>query len=251
MTLDKQITKLLKSAKAYLEVPSGNKKQVESLHTLRVTARKLVSVSAPETYQIELFKHLIQSSNKLRDLDVFTTEILPAFPKKLRSSMTSLYQGLEEFREQLDIEYKLWLEADALLEIQDLLTDSEHIKQKSNGRPERNKLELNDIQKRLQKNIKLIQKVDVEDKHIHKVRLKIKQLHYQLEHFYPQEEKLIKKCAYLQDELGHFHDLCQGIKLLKKHQDLIQKENLTQYLEHLEKNKVAILNTIRSKCHKK
>ena len=251
MTLEKLITKLLKSARAYLEVPSGNKKQVESLHTLRVTARKLVSVSAPETYQIILFKHIIQSSNKLRDLDVFTTEILPTFPKKLQSSMSSLYQGLEEFREQLDIEYKLWLEADVLLELQDLLTDSEQIKKKSSGRPDKNKLELNDIQKKLQKNIKIIQKVDVEDKHIHKVRLKIKQLHYQLEHFYPQEEKLIKKCAYLQDELGHFHDLCQGITLLKKHENLIQKENLTQYLEHLEKNKAATLNTVRSKSYKK
>ncbi|MEA1989920.1 MAG: CHAD domain-containing protein [Pseudomonadota bacterium] len=251
MVLDKQIKKLLKSAKAYLEIPIGNKKQVESLHTLRVTARKLVSVSAPDTYQIKLFKHIIQSSNKLRDLDVFTTEILPAFPKKLQSSMTSLYKGLEEFREQLDIEFKLWLEADVLLEIQDLLTDSEQIKKESSGRPDKHKLEQNDIEKKLQKNIKLIQKVDIEDKHIHKARLKIKQLHYQLEHFYPQEEKLLKKCTYLQDELGHFHDLCQGIKLLKKYADLTQKENLTQYLKHLEKNKVALLHTIRSKCHNK
>ena len=246
MALDKQIKKLLKSTKAYLDVPTGNSKQVESLHTLRVTARKLVSVSAPETYQIQLFKHIIQSSNKLRDLDVFTTEILPDFPKKLQSSMTSLYQYLEEFREQLDIEFKLWLEADALLEIQDLVTNSDQVKKKTVSRPDKHKLELNDIEKKLQKNIKLIKKVDIEDKHIHKVRLKIKQLHYQLEHFYPQEKKLLKKCAYLQDELGHFHDLCQGIKLLKKHQGLIQKENLTQYLKHLEKNKIALLHTLRS-----
>lgn len=253
--MDKQIKKLTRLIQTYLshdrQADEGDDQTIEHLHKIRVTARKLVSLSPPETYQIQLFKKVIQASNSLRDIDVFRSELLPSFPDKWQSKMTPLYVSIAEFRNQLDVKFQLLLETEIQAEIETLHSSLVDIEKKTSTISERHKLDIKEIEKQLQKQIKIIQKIEIEDKHLHKARLKIKRLHYQLEHFYPKEHKLAKICAYLQDELGHFHDLCQGIKLLKKHQELISEAQLKKYTKHLESNKELLLQSIRSKLHKK
>ena len=256
--MDKQIKKLTRLIQTYLshdrQADEGDNQTIEHLHKIRVTARKLVSVSPPESDQLQLFKKVIQASNSLRDIDVFRAELLPSFPEKWQSKMAPLYQGIAEFREQLDVKFKLLLETEILADIEALLVSLAAIDGKRSTisvNADKHKLELNEIEKQLQKQIKVIQKIDIEDKHLHKARLKIKRLRYQLEHFHSKEKKALELCVYLQDELGHFHDLCQGIKLLKKHAELMSDMQLNKYVKHLEKNKESLLQSIRSKLHKK
>lgn len=249
--MDKQIKKLLKVIERYVEIPNGDIEQIEGLHKVRVTARKLVSVSPPESYSGKLFKKVIQSSNHLRDLDVFRSEVLKDFPEAWQESMQALYQGIEELRDELDAKFKLLLDMELREELEVLSANYDQIAKKSTSDSHRHKLELIEIEKRLRKQLKILQKLDLEDKQVHKVRLKIKRLRYQLEHFYAKEERLLTVTTYLQNELGHFHDITQGIKLLKQHKELMSEEQLTRYLEHMEQTKNTLLQNVRKKLHSK
>lgn len=129
------------------------------------------------------------------------------------------------------------------------MDDFEHLQKKNSSSAERHKLLLSEIEKRLKAQLKILRAVEIEDKQVHKVRLKIKRLRYQLEHFYTEQEEALQLTTYLQDELGVFHDLCQGIKWLNKYLGE-DKEQLKSIQDLLQTRKEKNLQSVRKTLHK-
>ncbi len=242
------IEKLLKKIDKY-ERLEQSKSQVELLHKIRVNSRKLVALSPPESYSAQVLKRLIQSSNALRDLDVLQNETLKDLPEKWQKELRPIYQYLAERRHEMDAQFKLLLQMELRDEIQGLVDDFDQLQKKSSRSAERHKLSLSEIERRLKLQLKILRAVDIEDKQVHKVRLKIKRLRYQLEHFYVNQEQALELTTYLQDELGKFQDLCQGMKWLKKYLDS-DKTRLKSIQELLQSRKDSILQSVRKTLHK-
>lgn len=219
------------------------------LHKLRIKTRKLIALSPPESYQTLLFKRVLQCSNQLRDIDVFSREILPSFPNKWQAALHPIYIAMQDVREELDIQFKLLLSTELQAELLDLEQNFLETFKKSTADSQRQQLPFTEIEKRFKKQLTLIQMIDIEDQQLHKVRLKIKRLHYQIAYFYPQKKRWLKRCQFLQQELGAFHDTCQAIKLLKNNASKLEKK-LWQSLKHfLEKRKNAQLQHLRNQLN--
>jgi len=247
--VDKHLKKLSKAINHYKSLETNDKDLIEGLHKLRVTARKLVSLSPPDSESGSVFKKFIQASNHLRDLDVFRSEVLPNFPQKQQKAITELYLVIEEHREDLDAKFKLLIDMELEDELKDLLNHSALSKEKLQSSSERHRLEIKEIEKKLRIQTKLLRKIDLEDKQVHKARLKIKRLRYQLEHFYENETEFLKVTHFLQDELGQFHDLSQASKILAKHKALISP-SLFPELEHfIQKSKDKLIQKIRKQLN--
>lgn len=242
------IEKLLKKIDKYESLEQA-KTQVELLHKIRVNTRKLVALSPPESYSAQVLKRLIQASNALRDLDVLQNETLKHLPDKWQKDLKPIYQELTERRLEMDAQFKLLLQMELREEIQGLMDDFEHLQKKNSSSAERHKLLLSEIEKRLKAQLKILRAVEIEDKQVHKVRLKIKRLRYQLEHFYTEQEEALQLTTYLQDELGVFHDLCQGIKWLNKYLGE-DKEQLKSIQDLLQTRKEKNLQSVRKTLHK-
>lgn len=243
------LKKLLKKLDDY-EMLEQDAKQIEPLHKIRVTARKLVALSEPDSYSAQVLKRLIQASNALRDLDVLRSETLPKLPAKWQPKLTELYQQLAQQREELDAQFKLRLQMELYDEIHSLVDEFEPLQQPKSDSQPRHQLPLKEIEKRLKAQVKWLRTLDIKDQQVHKVRLKIKRLRYQLEHFYPQQIPALEMMTYLQNTLGEFQDLCQGKKWLEKHASLASPTlNAIQGL--LEARKQTILHKVRGVLNKK
>jgi len=229
----------------YNRLDDDDSQLVECLHNIRIAARKLIELMDPEVFAVLSLKKLIQASNKIRDLDVFLNEILPLFPKKWHSDFNELYLALKTKRGEMIHDFKLILTEDWLSDSHsenDLLLDN---KEKKHSDLSRHKMELKEIEKRLKKLLKELKSIDIEDKHLHKIRLVSKRLHYQLARFYPQETKLIKTTKLLQKRLGNFHDLYQAIKLLKQNESLVKPKAFKHCNAFLNDKKAQTLLELR------
>ena len=226
----------------YLLLADEDPKQVKVLHDIRVYARKLIVVMDPDDPQTTTLKKLIQFSNKIRDIDVFTNEILPLFPKSLRANLAKAQQVLHINRMDMNLEFKSLLSTEWLEDLTPEPTADEHAVKTTT---DRHKMALSDIEKRLKKALRDLNRIDLEDKHYHKIRLLIKRLHYQLLRFYPQEKPSIALAKQLQQKLGEFHDLYQAINLLKQHKSLIKPKTYKQCKLFLKERKQHTIKTLR------
>lgn len=229
----------------YNSLDDDDSKLVNCLHDIRITARKLIVVMNPDDSMGLSLKKLIQSSNKIRDLDVFLEEILPQFPKKWHVDFKDICRALKIKRGEMSHDFKLILTEEWL---SDSLTENDLLavnKEKTHSDLNRHKMELKEIEKRLKKVLKELKSIDIEDKHLHKIRLVSKRLHYQLARFYPQETKLIKTTKLIQEMLGDFHDLYQAIKLLKQNESLVNPKPFKHCNEFLNDKKAQTLLKLR------
>lgn len=248
--MDKAIKKLLKAIDGYVQLTCHDKESVHQLHKLRVSARKLVSLSPPQSYASQVFKRSIQQSNYLRDLDVLQTEVLVIFPKEWRHEIQQLERGLRELREDESVKFRLFLEMEIKAELKNLVKDYQKISKKSEGDSQRHCMSLNEIVKKLKEQLKLLKKLELEDAQVHKVRLKIKRLRYQLEHFYADESRLLSLTAMLQETLGRFHDKSQAQKILQSQKTLLSKDDLLKFTQYLDVKKQEILAQLRQALKK-
>jgi len=225
----------------YLSLANDDAKQVKELHAIRVTARQLIVVMNPDDSLTLSLKKMIQSSNKIRDLDVFIHEILPLFPKKYQLDLTQIQQALEVVRVEMNHEFKNALILNTLPDIEQAPPlDLECVKQNDAGL-QRHQMTLKHIERRLKKAVKEVKLLDLEDKQLHKIRLVIKRLHYQLVRFYPKEKKSIHLTKQMQDQLGKFHDFYQAIKILKLNKSLINPKAYKTCMLFLKEQKRLIM----------
>lgn len=243
------LKKLINKLDAYDDL-ENDAQRIDQLHKIRVNARKLIALSPPESDSAKTLKRLIQASNALRDLDVLHSETLKNLPKDWQPKLQPLYDILAEQRQDMDAQFRLRLQMELSEEILELVEDFEPFKKEEKSGHQRHQLALKEIEKRLKAQFKVLRALEVEDKQVHKVRLKIKRLRYQLEHFYPKQTKALEVTTYLQNTLGEFHDLCQGMKWLEKHAD-VKKKVREPLLELLQRRKQDLLQSVRQVLNKK
>lgn len=247
-SMKKSIDELSKRIERYIQLEAPDFGQAAALHKLRVSARKLVALSPPESDSAQLFKRIIQASNSLRDLDVLRDETLKKLPKKWQKVLEGFDDTLSELRAELDAQFKLLLQMELSQDVAQLAEQLQAMQPKAGAANERHQLPLVEIEKRLNLQLKLLKKLEIDDKQVHKVRLKIKRLRYQIEHFYPQQHEALGLMTFLQDRLGDFQDLSQGIKWLNKHAKL-DKKTLAQIESLLGEQKESILKAVRKQLN--
>ena len=245
------LEKLNRALLRYITMADGDAKQVKILHDIRVTARKLIVVMHPDDMLTLGLKKLIQSSNKLRDLDVFTSEILPLFPKKLHTAFKDIKLVLQDTRVEMNHDFKSLVSSEWLDDLPQTQGLSFITQQQSEANLSRHQMPLNEIEKRLKKSIRELNLLDLEDKQLHKIRLVIKRLHYQLERFYPKEKRSIALTKRMQEKLGTFHDFYQAIKLLKQHKEQIKAKAYKNAIGFLEEQKNQTIKELRKDIRKR
>lgn len=244
------LTKLHKMLSLYISFSEENPKNCKILHDIRVSARKLINTTHPDKYLAISLKKLIQSSNKIRDLDVFLNDIVPMFSKKLLADLSKTQLTLSEYRIGMNHDFKTLL-SDEL--IHDIELASQHSVPDSeiNTDLNRHQMPLTDIDKRLKKATRELHLLDLEDKQFHKIRLVIKRLHYQLERFYPEERTKIELTKRIQNKLGYFHDFYQAKKILKNNKTLIKPKTFKSCIEFLEDKKNQSIKDLRKDIQKR
>jgi len=244
------LQKLNQTLALYISLSDADSQQEKILHTSRVTARKLIVTMHPEHSLVPTLKKLIQASNKIRDLDVFIHDILPLFPKKLRAELTATKLELQKTRSEMNFDFKLLVNEEWDFNLQPNQASSITQALEFDDPLNSDAMGLEDINKRLKKLIKELTLLDLEDKHLHKIRLKVKRLHYQLARFYPEESRSIDLTNQLKEALGLFHDLYQAIKLIKQNRSLIQAKAFANCTHFLEKKKAQTIKDLRKDIHK-
>jgi len=221
----------------------------EFLHDLRVSGRRTRSglsqikdVLPPEKLDRfkQDFRELGQSSNKLRDLDVYLhtkEKYLAMLPEDLRPGLNPFFIDLEKQREKELKGFIGMLHSDFYRQ---LVTDWEvflvsdedcNIMPKNAEKPVMT-LAREFIWKRYTKIIKDGEKIDNDspDEKLHKMRIQCKKLRYLMEFFaslFPSDEiaLLTKQLKRFQDNLGEFNDLSMQQGTLKEYLDTIDSES--------------------------
>ncbi|QKI89805.1 CHAD domain-containing protein [Thiomicrorhabdus xiamenensis] len=235
--------KLYDQLVVYLELENVLQEQEKTLHELRVSARKLVSLLPKDDYHREFFKRVIQASNKIRDLDVLMLQVVPGFPKDMRDAGDQLRKELLGIRNQLDDDFKNFLQLDILPELCNLRAN--FTREKDSLAVSEGVEELEQIEKQFRQIRKRLLLVDLEEKQVHKIRLKVKRLRYQVAHHYRNKNKLLAELKFLQEQLGKFHDFSQAGNLIRKYAVDLDPEFLKQLRKHLQSKQNAILKKVR------
>lgn len=241
--------KLNQAVIRYNRLADNDAKLVKCLHDIRVGVRKLIVVMNPEDPRTLSLKKLIQSSNKIRDLDVFLDEMLPQLPKKWHAEFEDMRQTLILKRLEMNQDFKILLIEEWLSNLSQLENFS------SNQRSlqydlNRHQMTQKEIEKSLKKAIKELKSIELQDKQFHKIRLVIKRLHYQLERFYPDEKQFLKLTKCIQAELGEFHDFYQAIKLLKQNETLIDPKTYQHGITFFKDKKSQTIANLRKALRK-
>ncbi|WP_173270725.1 CHAD domain-containing protein [Thiosulfatimonas sediminis] len=223
LNIDKksQVDLLLRCANAYLQLPPKLKAQAKGLHKLRQTTRHLLSLLPIEGYAQARIKKVIQASNKIRDLDVLLWDVLPHLPDELRVLEAQVQPRLIAIRCGMDDEFKNDLQLELLPEITSCLVAYPHVLQAEFSLVSQLKRpQISDLEKQFQKAKKQLVLLDIENTQVHKLRLKIKRIRYQVGHFFPEQTEFLMRLRSLQDQLGEFHDYDQADKMMCKYSDL-------------------------------
>ena len=236
------LNNLIKTLTDYFNLADNDQNQFKQLHDLRIEARKLVETLNPDDALTASIKEIIQSSNKIRDIDVFIHETIQHMPSEIRREFKRLKKSLEHQREELNHDFKMWLREEWLSQnaiesdLSELLCQETHLK--------RHQMGLEEIEKRLKKITRELKMFELEDKQIHKIRLKVKRLNYQLSRFYHQEQQhtLIIE---LQDKLGQFHDLYQAQKLVHHYRKDIAESVYPKAMAYFDNEKTNTLHALR------
>jgi CHAD domain-containing protein len=218
---------------------------VDALHDVRVATRKWLAVMNPDDEMVGSFKKIIQASNKVRDMDVFLLEILPTFPLDWQAELQALQTGLRLSRAELNSQFKVLLETEIIDELARAKRRLAKNSQAFESEHGRHKMPLKEIEKRLKIAVKELRLLELEDKQLHKIRLLIKRLRYQLDQYYPDEHKALALTEAIQNRLGQFHDQYQAMNLLDKHQSLLTPALFQQAYKFLQEAKQDTIRELR------
>lgn len=231
----------------YLQAEDNGLEAVSLLHSLRVKARQIIAILNPDDALTISIKQLIQNSNKLRDIDVFLTQTLLNTPLDAQQTLAPLKQLLTEKRADINYDFKTLLREEWINE--DInkvdLSVSEILCLETNL--SRHKMEFKEIEKRLRKVVRELKLFELEDKQIHKIRLKVKRLRYQLERFYSDENQALELTQTIQDDLGCFHDYYQALQLIDPHQNFIEDKDYQLLKKNLINKKQTCIQSLLEK----
>ncbi|MBO1926375.1 CHAD domain-containing protein [Thiomicrorhabdus sp. 6S2-11] len=247
---DLPIGKVLRLSDSYLQSPPKLKSQAKSLHKLRQTARQIVSLLPEDGYSQQRVKRVIQASNKIRDLDVLLLELLPGFPEEYAEIVAEIKEQLLDVRWRLDDDFKNDLQMEMVPEIESCIGDDQvmsHMFAPTAGEALHDRLK--DIKARFKKIKKQLGLLDNDSGQIHKQRLKVKRIRYQVEHYFPEQQSLLDQLKYLQKQLGEFHDYAQAEKMIGKYTELdaTQRGVVKAYLLSQQQQ---ILSKVRKKLNR-
>ncbi|MCD4843830.1 MAG: CHAD domain-containing protein [Methanosarcinales archaeon] len=221
----------------------------EFLHDFRVSGRRTRSalsqikdVLPPEKLDRfkQDFRELGQSSNKLRDLDVYLhtkEEYLAMLPEHLRPGLDPFFIDLEKQREKELKGFTRVLRSDFYRQLVTdwevfLVSDEDCDRTAKNAEKPVITLAREFIWKRYTKIMKDGEKINNNspDVKLHKLRIQCKKLRYLMEFFaslFPSDEiaLLTKQLKRFQDNLGDFNDLSMQQDTLKEYLDTIDPES--------------------------
>jgi len=221
----------------------------EFLHDFRVSGRRTRSalsqikdVLPPEKLDRfkQDFRELGQSSNKLRDLDVYLhkkEEYLAMLPVDLRPGLGPFFIELEKQRKKELKGFIKVLRSDFYRQLVTdweafLVSDEDYERMPANAEKPAITLAKEFIWRRYTKIVKDGEKIDNEspDEKVHNMRIQCKKLRYLMEFFaslFPSDEiaHLTKQLKRFQDNLGEFNDLSMQQDTLKEYLDTIYSES--------------------------
>lgn len=226
----------------------------EILHQLRVSARSLNVMLHAHHDDFHTIKSLITNSNETRDLDVLIFEVLVSIAEeeKLSEAIQKIKDSLLLSRNHAAEDLQDWLmKEDFLQQLQQVQLDLDHDKevetQSSKPKKSINILSLDDIQQQLQTVETALSDKSISNKDVHKQRLFIKALRYQVAHFYKDKPDLLNHLRWMQEKLGKFHDKDQALKILKNHLTIKQLKTYQKIELVLRKQQRKLLKKLRKR----
>jgi len=194
---------------------------IETLHELRVSSRKLSSVLKKKSMLARKLKTLRKLSNEIRDLDVLKDEFFTSLTDSQKKKL--LKYGLDDYiknkKDILEFEFLLFLRSIKWVEI------SVKISKKSIDEiVETDSLEL----------------PSQESDELHKFRINVKKLRYRLEHIAQEESKDITLLKKMQNLSGQIHDLDVALIFLE---DFLDENRFIEFSK--------IFDTKRKKLYEK
>ncbi|MBU1659071.1 CHAD domain-containing protein [bacterium] len=217
--------KKLKEFKKYVKnFLKHHKESIEEIHELRVICRELFSLLQSDEPFSKIVKKVIKTSNKVRDIDVFSETYLKSLPKKYLKKMdtASIINSVNERRKK---------EIDKL-----------HHYLKTLVVPESAEFH-HEIQEMDMMNSEEV-KLDKEELHVY--RIYIKKILFIEKNSSSKDEKKIKTLSKIKDILGTINDNYNGVKelssfdiqdkLLKKIEKFTQKQNLKLFKQFKDLN---------------
>lgn len=220
----------------------------EFLHDFRVAIRRTRSAlslmknvfpAEKVEYFRKEFTRMAKATNSLRDLDVYLlreSQIRAMLPGELREYVDPLFDHIRGERKIARAYVKDKLREERyqklILEWEAFLTGSGESDSLPDAHTTVKSFAGQHILKRFKQIVKTGKNIhaDTPDTEFHQLRIKCKKLRYLLEFFaslYPAEviKRLIKQLKKLQDNLGHFQDLCIQIEMLEQFGDTYPVHN--------------------------
>lgn len=223
----------------------------EVLHQLRVKSRTLLALLDKNSAAYQDIKLLIKNSNSIRDLDVFLTETFMSLPEVVREHLQEVLTQIKQQKLKLEAAYKQeFLEnhlpkLNVISERDFAFKDPEFNSQSQ----VHSRMSLYEIEIQLAKIESKILKPDVEHKRLHKLRLKVKKLRYQVVNFHANEIKLLSRLKYLQNKLGEFHDKDVCLQIIEPYV-FDTPELAEEVVKTINQQQQTILKKIRKKISK-
>jgi len=202
-----------------------NKKcdNVEDIHNLRTKSRELLSLLSKEELFYSNIKKTIKLSNNIRDIDVFVNEYLQSLsPYYSRQINTALL--LELIKKDRKKEYEELLRYLKTFSIPNVIHP---INEKNDFVIEKCKLKYN-------------------KKKLHKFRIYIKKLLYNVKNNYPNEKNKIELLTQIKDLLGSINDNKNALKRLNRHYKdkkilkVVKRFTKSQNKEYYKKAKILV-----------
>ncbi len=207
--------KKLKEFKKYVNnFLKHQKESIEDIHKLRVMSRELFSLVGVDEPFSKSVKKVIKTSNKIRDIDVFSETYLKSLPKKYLNELDtkSLIKSVHKRRKKEIDNLHTYLKTLVIPESVEFHHENQEI-DVMNG-----------------------EELKLEKEELHKYRIYIKKTLFMEKNSSAKDEKKIKTLSKIKDILGTINDNYNGVKelssfdikpkLLTKIEKFTQKQNL-------------------------
>lgn len=224
----------------------------ETLHQLRVKSRTLMSLLPEKSALYADTKQLIKQSNKIRDLDVFLTESILALPEETQAHLQKVTLEIQQHKLQLEVNYKRELLNQHLPLLTGASTedyDRQHNDVLDSDQEDKQKLSILEIEKTLHKIEEKLMDPDITHKRVHKLRLKVKKIRYQVTHYYSDQSDLVDYFKYLQKWLGVFHDKDVCLEISEPY--LVDKALREEVFKVIANQQKTILTKVRKRIKKR
>jgi len=170
---------------------------IEVLHKLRVSSRKLSSILKRKSELSKNLRTLRKLSNEMRDLDVFEDEFFKSLKSTHQKKLLKL--GLENFikirKNILKVDFLLFLQSISWIELPLVISKKKIV---------------------LDNEVNYLEAPSQESDDIHKFRINVKKLRYRLEHSESENDRLIQLLKKMQEFSGKIHDIDVALIFLQE-----------------------------------